>query len=675
MDTQQFIREARGKGVPDGEIYKYLENKGLLTQPNPVQQEKRASGGLLGYVAPVLSTLPQAIGLAVGAKETAKTSQSLEQTTSRNADTAVQLVRQIQQETDPIKKERLRKTLHEVAANNQEISLLMNELASGKGLEEATAIKLGPLADIPGLSTDPGRTTQQIGGRSIAQLGVSAVPALGAAGSGALIGAGRGIEAGKDPVGIATESALTAAGFKLFGFGSDKILGTQFGQRIVNSPVGSTVLKVGGKLFSPFLAKASPAGTFGAEVDTAFKTFGQAVDRLYSPATYLNPVKNAVNYVGEKTGLRGTPEQRFSDAQKKVTQYWENQANRYKDTINYAEKSPRVLGEEGVIPGRQGNSFNTRDQVEIVTQKASAEHSYLNRILEESKLYASVDGYKRAAIKQITDNFKGVEREAALRAFDRQFNALIKDNASQVIEGVDGKRIPLRTLNDIKSYMWSEGYGPKLVKSDALYAKAMRISGNAAKNYIDAIARQENEVLADTISKLNEHSGDLFQAAKFLKAMHGRRLAGGQLGRYFAQTTGSIIGSAGGPIGSVAGTLTADQLVTILQNPQFSVGRAATLIAQVRKVNPEVVEEALQLLNEMAVKQASMKLLGSGPIVLPPPSGTSGVTPIPKNYPKYPADVDFSNTPSRLLPGKGQTSNQAIKLPKKMSNRVDYTGK
>lgn len=679
FNAQQFIQSARQKGVPDQEIYKYLQNKGLLAQQTTPEPEKKASGGLLGYVAPALATLPQAVGLGVGASQNTKTIEELQKTSAAQSDLFFNLTKQLRDEKDAKKKATLLESRNKVHADIKQISSLMDELASGKGLEEATAIKLGGgmIADIPGLSTDPTRATQQISGRSIAQVGASAAPILGATGAGAVIGAGRGLEAGKSPLGIAGEAVTTALGFKLFGYGADKLLKTQVGQQIANSPVGNTVLKVGDKLFSPFLAKSAPAGTFSAEVDTVFKNFGGVMDKMYTPSTYLKPTKQALTAVGEKVGLVGTPEQRLASSQAKIAKYWENTKSRYQAAVKYDKNSPEILGREGIIPQAQGDSMLTGIQADAIKFKASSEHALLNRVLEESKMYASVGEYRSDVIKSINGSFKGIERQEALRAFEKQFNALLKDYGTDVISGVGGdKRIPIRLLNDMKSYMWSQGYSGKLApKSEKLTAETMRISGNRARRYIENLAKREGADLAETIIGLNKHSGELFQAEVFLRAMNGKKLPYSLIGRHFARLTGAIVGAPFGSIGSVVGSLTGDQVVNILQNPNVSVGRAAQLIAELNKTNPKAVQDALQILKSMAFKQASMMQLSSGPIITPPPVGKSGVMAIPKDYPQYPAPP----TPNRMLPGKGQTSttqNPPIKLPPPgKRNKIDYTGR
>jgi len=615
FNQQQFIRLAREKNISDNEINAYLQSKGISVE----EPTRESSGGILGFLGPALATVPQALGLFVGAKENYKTVKGLKNTIEQQSDLALKISQKIKETDDEEEKERLRTTLKTVSENVGRTANLISELASGKGLQEATAIDMGWLGKMPGLSTESKTAARQIAGRSVSQFGVAAGGALGAAGAGAMIGGGRALERGESPAEIATEATKGALLFKLTGAAFGKLANTQIGQRVLTSPVGSTVLKIGNKIYSPFMAKPAAEGTVGAEVDKMVQSFGKAIDRMYSPSTYLKPVGKGLSYVGQKAGLVRTPEQKLEYSKQKVQKFWQRYKDGYKKLVTYDKNSPEVLAREGIGATKSGNSMITTDGQNALRMKIGAEHSLLNKTLDTSKIYGNIDEYRKAATNAITANLSGVEREQALSAFNKQLNALISQNKGQILEG---NRIPIRLLNDFKSYMWSQGYASKIAaKPERVSAQAMRLAGNAAKNYINNLAKAESEELAEAITMLNDRSSELNQALKFLEAMNGNKLAYGKIGRHFGRILGAVVGAQGGALGSVAGAITADEIITMLQNPNTTIGKAMAVIQATKQVNPQAVEQALKYLAQQAIIQESIKALPKPSFIPGQPGG------------------------------------------------------
>lgn len=571
-----------------------------------IPEEKKASGGFLGFMTPALSTLPQAVGLWLGSKEMAKSAESISSNMQKNADLSFQTLKKLQTTKDPIEKEKLSKLLKDIAKTNQELSGYMGEVVDTDKLTKATAIKIpGGIADIPGLSTEPKRAAQQIAGRSIAQLGVS-TPGLGAAGMGTVMGAGRGLEAGKDIKGIATEAALTGLTFKAGGALLGKVAEVPVVQKALESPIGKIAAKATDKIFSPFMAKTSAPGTLGAEVDKQVANFGKAIDKLYSPSTYLQPIET----FGQKVGILRTPEEKLQDAYQKVEDFWQGYKNGYKSLVKYDTNSPKILAREGIGATQSGNSLITTEGQEALKMKIGAEHSVLNEAIRKSGLVADINKYRAVAEAQIISNTKAGEQVKALANFRREWQAYLNQNRQYIF----GNNMPLELLNNFKSYSWSQGYASKIgPKIDSINAKANRLAGNAAKNYINGVAQTADKNLAEGIILTNQRSAELQEALKFLEAMNGNKVAYGKIGRHFARLLGAVVGSQGGALGSVAGTLTADQLIAILQNPKYSIGQAMILIQQAAKNNPQIMNQLSRYIYEQSiVKPMIQKTLQAG---------------------------------------------------------------
>jgi hypothetical protein len=626
FNQQLFIKKAKEKGYSDNEINAYLQ-KNIGTNI-PQQEEPKASGGFLGYVAPVLSTLPQVFGLAFGAREISKMNESELNVQRQQSDLAMSIIDKMKNETDLSKKETLRKQLLDITNSMTERGARMSELSSGKGLTKATELKLmgGNLLDAPGISTDLGRATQQISGRSISQLGSGASQILGGTAAGAVIGAGRGIEAGKSPAGVVAESAKTALLFKLTGFGFDKLSKTDLGKSVLTSPVGSTVLSIGNKVFSPFMATPSTTGTANTLVEQQFKKFGNAVDKLYSPSTYIKPTEKVLTKIGENIGLVKSPEERLKIATKNVEKFWQGYKDGYKSLVKYDKNSPAILAREGIGATQSGNSLITTAQQDVLKMKIGSEHSLLNSTLKQSGLYADVNQYKKMVENSIIKNTQAGEQVKALSHFRKEWQAYLNQNKGQIFNN----KMPIDILNNFKSYSWSEGYSSKVApKIDSINAKAMRLAGNSAKNYINGIAKKESAELSDAIIGLNERSSELSQALKFLESMNGNKVAFGKIGRHFARVVGAIVGSSGGTLSSIGGTMTADQVVSMLQNPNITIGKAMVIIQQLKQTNPQIVEQALSYLKNQAAVRMATKTLPSPTTIYAGPAGGGGTF----NYP------------------------------------------
>jgi hypothetical protein len=597
--------QASGKSYTFEELQS-MGAKPVLSKLIEPTTESQSSGGFLGFVAPPLPTLPQAIGLWLGSRGMAESAESISSNMQKNAELSMQTLKKLQTTTDETERARLSKLLKDIVKTNQELSGYMGEVIDPEGLTKATAIKIPyGVADIPGLSTDPKRAAQQIIGRSISQIGVS-TPGFSPTGMGAIIGAGRGLEAGKDLKGIAAESALTALMFK----GGSAFLGgmakTSIGQKALASPLGKTALKLTEKIYSPFMVKPSTPNTFGAEVDKQVANFGKAIDKLYSPSTYLKPLE----VLGQKAGLLKTPEEKLQDAYKQVEGFWQGYKDGYKRLVKYDKNSPRILAREGVGATQSGNSLITTEGQEVLKMKIGAEHKVLNEALRKSGLYADVGEFKTLAEAQIIANTKAGEQVKALSNFRREWQAFVNQNKPAILEN----KMPLELLNDFKSYSWSNGYASKIApKLDSINAKANRLAGNTAKRYINRMAQGVNKDLAEGIVFTNQRSGELQEALRFLEAMNGSKIAYGKMGRHFARLLGAIVGSSGGALGSVAGTLTADQLIAILQNPKYSIGQAMMLIQQAQKINPKIMNQLSEYIYQQSItKPITQKVLSKG---------------------------------------------------------------
>jgi hypothetical protein len=601
-------------------------------------------------IAKTLAIPGQAVGQLYGARENTKTIKGIQNTLDQQSTIANDLLKKIQKETDPKKKQELRDNLKRVSDNTNELSKIMNDMVGGKGVSDATAI------NIPGIDYNvapalpsaekPLEASKAIAGRSLETIGL-ATAGLGGkavtAGFGA-IGAGSALEEQKSLPEVASRGVLFALGGKLATFGLEKFAGTSVGQRVLTAPLATKTMSALHKLYAPFLATPTSkipqalsilgGRDLSQSVDNSIKSISNVIDKAISPSFY----KQGVDKVFELAGLRGTPEQRLIQAQTKTTDYWRGVQGKYKKIMDYFENTPDVLGREGIpleVKNVGGKTLvSSKPQAEITRTKAIAENARMKLLLNESNLSGSQDSLRQSAYKNINSLYKGLERQDALRAFDNQFEALLKDYGIK-----PGQNVPGIVINEMKQNFWQNGYGPKLTKSDSVYATAMRLSGNAFKNEINSLALSTDPELAKLITQLNNRSGELFQAEKFLLDANNRPYKFGMMGKHFMRTIGTIAGSNFGPLGTVAG-MTAPELIGILQNPNVSAAQAAQVVRELSKTDPETVKQVLMMIEKIQQTRITVPKLGPGPMITPPPVGKSGAIPIPSNYPNYPAPLE-----------------------------------
>lgn len=559
--------------------------------------KRKASTPVLG----ILAALPQAVGQVFTKREFAKTQIELQKNRQEAIKAAQGFIDQANKSQNPDE----RKRLLGMATNAMKIANGVESLVEDLGIQaqEATRIR-GPLGiNVEPLPEDVGEAATTIAGRGITGVGVAGLPVTGLVGGGALAGAGTALEQGKTPLGVATSAAGGAIGGRIAGAVFGAAAGTQLGQRVLTS----APVQAFGRVISPFFAKSATPGTIGANVDAAFHTFARTIDKVLTPGTYLSPVGR----VGQAVGILKTPEQKLIISQKKITNWWDNTKSRYQAAVKFDKNSPEILGREGIIPKAKGGVMLTNDSAELVASKAASEKAFMNKILDQTGGYANLETVRQEGIRNITQNFKGLERQQAVRTFERQLDALINDLGKNVVSGAAGERlIPLRDLNDMKAYMWSRGY-PQGLKSvsDALKAETSRLGGNAMKNVIASSAESFSPGAKEVITNLNNRLGDLYQAETFLRAMNGKKLPFGAIGRSFARVTGAIIGGHGGIPGAIGGTITADKLVDVLQNPKYTIGQATNYISRAKVQAPQALIETQRIIEKMAAERAVRPLL------------------------------------------------------------------
>ena len=100
----------------------------------------------------------------------------------------------------------------------------------------------------------------------------------------------------------------------------------------------------------------------------------------------------------------------------------------------------------------------------------------------------------------------------------------------------------------------------------------------------------ESNTKSTRVKELNAELATYYAMRRYLKALHGTKVKGGRLGKYFARTLGSIAGGHFGPLGSIAGGEIAGSLQGKMLASNF--GKATGKSPEASQLMKEAVEYA-----------------------------------------------------------------------------------
>lgn len=291
-------------GSPTG--YNPMSPTGLLPGETPWAQLARASdkpysgptdptsgsGPAVESLAAVPGQLAAKTTLAIGQRSAV---QSAVSSIDDMKNKALDLFKQSEQETDPVKKRQLLEQGINYAKGVQ------SSVASTDALQKSN-LQAQRVGDIPALSDDPGRMFQQVAGRGLKTVGFMSGLAPGL--SGAIYGVGSGLEKGDSAGSIALQGLTDAALFELGGSLLDKFGGTVIGKKVLSSgPV-----QLLNALMEPFVA--SPAANFantglaqglnagaGITADIIGEKAGSVVGNVLSTDTLKGIVGKPAGYI------------------------------------------------------------------------------------------------------------------------------------------------------------------------------------------------------------------------------------------------------------------------------------------------------------------------------------------------------------------------------------------
>ncbi len=308
------------------------------------------------------------------------------------------------------------------------------------------------------------------------------------------------------------------------------------------------------------------------------------------------------------------------------------------ETGTLGRRPERVLAESGIIPEHTGDTFTTKTQAAQLRSEVQPLFRANRDALREAQLSTAPVGIdewegralRRARSEQNIASGTADDLEAGIR---KQMAGYRKNY---------GNEIKLEQLDDIKSARWQRT-GFSLTREDKLASDIDYIIGKSAQETIESTAAKAG---ATDVAQLNREIGDILEAAKFLENLDGRKVLYGRMGTHMLRLAGAIVGSKGGPLGSIAGVMGGDVLAGILRDVSIASPLKRLILRDLQRTNPDAYIRTLNWLKKQGLDRETRLLIE------PPKNGGIGPNqgrPVPV-FPKPKNPTDYVGSETVILP-------------------------
>lgn len=302
-----------------------------------------------------------------------------------------------------------------------------------------------------------------------------------------------------------------------------------------------------------------------------------------------------------------------------------NKLDNYQTLKKAAEKGrergidvKKVLADTDVLHGSVDNTGH-------ITTKGDggAVEQYTKQFIEGNERLVA-DALKKEARSVSPDYVKarliqkvksaGIEGKALTQAL----KSIDDEVAGYALRAGDNGVIPVSTLHDAK-----------INKYDNIN---FFTEGNA-KQYDKTIAKALKEMVEENttsleVQKVNEELSKHFAVIDYLNKLDGKKVEGGKLGKYFAQTVGAMVGSHFGPLGAVAGAEAGGRLKGGMMSRVFNgkTGKVAEEAGIFTKAKDYLKSEPL-MLNQSKSNNLGSRNINQSTTMIPISSGISNKVP------------------------------------------------
>lgn len=256
-----------------------------------------------------------------------------------------------------------------------------------------------------------------------------------------------------------------------------------------------------------------------------------------------------------------------------------------KTVIDAGRKYLTKEGREATLIANRQKELEKLDGINAlkkVTEKGNERGIDIKKVLSETDvLHGAVDKTGKistkgsdGAVAQYTKEFVDGNEALVSDALKKEARAispgLVKKKLMTALEnsGIEGadliaaeKKIDSELLGYARRGVGSGGAIPLETLHNAKIDKYSNInffSEGSSKKYDKTVAKALKELVEDNttsiaVKEVNKELAKHFAVIDYLEKLDGKTVAGGKLGKYFAQTVGAIVGSHFGPVGAIAG--------------------------------------------------------------------------------------------------------------------------
>ena len=205
---------------------------------------------------------------------------------------------------------------------------------------------------------------------------------------------------------------------------------------------------------------------------------------------------------------------------------------------------------------------------------------------------------------------KVLEKEGSTVKADELEKMMLDSIHKRGLKGAAKKRAQTEARQDIEAYIEEAGSTdiPLTLVHDAKVDKYSNLdyskeeSKKAGKAIAKALKRAvEKNTRSIEVQEVNKELSRHFANIGFLEKLDGKRVLGGRLGKYFAQTIGGIAGSHLGPLGTIVGADVAGRVMGRNLAGQFG-GKTGGLIPQASSAMKQAIRVGEGLERRLPVK-------------------------------------------------------------------------
>lgn len=198
----------------------------------------------------------------------------------------------------------------------------------------------------------------------------------------------------------------------------------------------------------------------------------------------------------------------------------------------------KILSQTDLLHGAVDTTgtIRTQNAIKELNDFIRPHENVISQNLQKEGSKVPLELIKRNLTKSVMESsLQGGSLERALQGIDTDMKGLAR-RADK-----DGY-ISLSTVHDAKV--------DKYANINYLNPESKRTDKIIAKGFKDIVEQRTKSV---DVKALNKELSSHYAVQNFLEKMDGKKVEGGKLGKYFAQTVGGIVGSHFGPLGTIAG--------------------------------------------------------------------------------------------------------------------------